>query len=341
MLRFLIYTFFFFFFTNHLLAQYLHDPAEIIRIMDKSKIQYVLDTLPLELEKKEYPLVEETWLAIETPEGIVLEQQDTSLSSQAKKNYAKGMKAYEKANYEKAISFCKKALADHPTNLELMKRIGRSYDAWNNNETAKYWYQQAIDFSFIDFEAHYLIAHLYQLDENQDKAIYHISLAHLLNRNHKGILKALKEIYAHFGIEFKEWTLEPIYTISKKENNQIRISAEAIPWRAYANCKAVWQFESAYSDKMKSLSKATVSLIEEKECLLNALIAYEKLKTEKDKYPELKCLSEVLIQRKVDDYILYEVSALSNPTALILLPKEKLEHLISYLLSYHVKNYEN
>ena len=340
MFRTLTYITFFFFWANNLSAQFLHDPTEINRIMENSKIQYVLDSLPFQTENKIYPLVEKDWMAVTTANGIILEKQDSTLSENAEKFYQKGMKAYQKANYEKAISFYKKALVDHPTSAKLMKRIGRSYDARNNNKAAMNWYQQVIDRNFIDFEAHFLIAYSYQQNNNQDKAIYHITLAHLLNRNNKAILKALKEIYLSFGIEYDEWILAPVYKISKT-GNKVQISAQEIPWRSYANCKAIWQYEPDYRDKMKSLSKEKDSIIEEKECLLNALIAFEKKGINKSNYPALKTLSKILAQRKVNNYLLYEVNALLYPTELIKLPKEKLENLIEYILTYHIKNYEN
>ena len=76
--------------------------------------------------------------------------------------------------------------------------------------------------------------------------------------------------------------------------------------------------------------------IEEKECLLNALLSYEELETGKEAYPLLAYLGVSLENEMVDDFILYEIKSRENPTMMSLLPKDRLQKVMTYLTTIRV-----
>jgi len=318
-------------------AQYLHTPEEMSRIMNQSQLSYIIDTLDQTKSNTIFPLMEKGWWAIATPEGIELEMREEVRGGKLAQLYKKGQKFYKKSKYLKAISFCEKAHNLAPSDIEIIKRIGRSYDAIKKVEVAGTWYQKALELNPIDFEAHYLLAEVYAHTNDKELAIYHSTMAHVLNRNHPELFKSFKAIYQQFGVNYHAWDFTPDYNLTKVDPNNIKVSSEKLPWVAYANCKAIWEYEPGYREKMQTLSNAPSSITEEKECLLNVLIAYEKMSGDKSSFPELTTLSFVVPDRMVDYFILYEIESRRTPTIISQLPEKKIKKLIEYVSSYRAK----
>ena len=330
---------FIFFFSLSANAQYLHTPEEMLRIVDDSSLRYIIDTLEQTKSNSSSPIIQKGWFAKPISEGIQLDLNEGIKNRKANQDYKKAMQYYERQNYNKTITWAKKAMKSAPSNIEIMKRIGRSYGATGALETAAYWYEMVLEINYIDFEAHFLLANIFHELVRRDgsgekeKAIKHITLAHILNRNQTDILNSLKEIYNSVGINYKEWQFNPQYTISKQDNQEIHIAYKDSPWLAYGTCKAVWEYEPGYKEKMKNISSAPQLITEEKECLLNALIAYENMEGDKSQFPEFEMLALALKNRTVDDFILYEILSPKQPLEISKLPKEKLEKLANYVSS--------
>ncbi|MEL6924093.1 MAG: hypothetical protein AAFO94_08600 [Bacteroidota bacterium] len=315
-------------------AQYLHTPEEMSRIMEQSQLRYIIDTLSQAKSNKQFPLIEKGWWAVPTMEGIQLERREEQATGKAAADYEKGIRFYQKEKYQKAIELCEKAHNHAPGDTEIVKRIGRAYVAIEKIEVAATWFEKALELNRIDFEAHFLLADVYTRNQTRGKALYHITMAHLLNRNHPDIYRQLLYVYKEFDQPFGKWYFAPSYHLTKVDDKDIRIVSDTEPWTAYANCKAVWQYEPGYREKMKNLSSAPSEKTEEKECLLNTLIAYEKLTSDKSIYPELATLARAVPDQKVDFFILYEIESRAEPLLVHQLAPEQLEALANYVMHY-------
>jgi len=87
---------------------------------------------------------------------------------------------------------------------------------------------------------------------------------------------------------------------------------------------------------MMNFSNIDITKVEEKECLLNALLSYEQMETGKEDFPLLAYLGVSLENEMVDDFILYEIKSREDPTMMSLLPKERLHKVMKYLMTIRV-----
>ena len=65
--------------------------------------------------------------------------------------------------------------------------------------------------------------------------------------------------------------------------------------------------------QMKGISDQSTAAIQQKECLLNALISYKELPADQQSYPALNALSVALSSGKVDDFIFYAILTREDP----------------------------
>jgi len=87
---------------------------------------------------------------------------------------------------------------------------------------------------------------------------------------------------------------------------------------------------------MMNFANIELPKVEEKECLLNALLSYEQMERGKEEYPLLAYLGVSLENKMVDDFILYEIKSRKDPTMMSLLPKERLVEVMNYLTTIRV-----
>lgn len=321
-----------------IIAQSLHMPAEIQQLMANSTFSYQLDSTikHIVLEKEKFPIIEKGWQVITTNEGIQLKQSLIQTDETSEKYRKKAKDYLENKKYSKAIKLYNKALAHQPDNIELMKSLGKAYQANKKEQTAIGWYIKVIEQNHVDFEAHLQLAICFDLDNRMDLALKHITLAHIFNRNDLDILQILQKIYAKSGLTYEQWTLEPQYQIQKTIDGKILIQYQEKPWCAYASCKAVWENEANYRKEMEQMSASSASIIQEKECLFNALIEYERLESGKENFPALANLALALLNKKVNNYVLYEILSKRDPLLIYSLNNSQLEELIHYLLTIRV-----
>lgn len=322
-------------------AQYLHTPKEMERIMLQSNLNYDLDSSLSRTQLPAFPVLKNVWIARNSATGMELIKSPRSFSKKYEKAFDKGIKAFDRGRYNEAIDQCQKALLYESDRPACYKCIGRSYLAKKDFVMAAHWLNEAIEFNFIDFEAHRLLAEAYDAQRAFGKAVRHITLAHLYNRNQMEILDELKAIYRRSGLEYNSWEFRPIFFVSKDVEDRVTVYYKNGPWKAYANCKAVWMFEPGYREKMQELADVDNRIIEEKECLLNALISYEQLEQDKTEFPELAFLSLSLSRQMVDDYIVYEILSRANPLLVSKLSIEKVDRLAEYVLTVRTNKLKN
>jgi len=327
---------FFLLFCFYMYGQRLHTPSEVQQYMEKSSINFSFDTLTEEFTSKGLTLVEEGYFLIITDSGFELEKREFTLSPKAKKYIAKAKKFERRKKVAKSIKFLKRAHDMHPENMRVMKYLGSLYLENNQAERSISLLENVVEINDIDFEAHSLLAVAYHKTGQKKNALKQISLAHLLNRNHKKIIEILKVIYLENGLPYSDYVFEPKYKIDTQDTLNISIQANEIPWKAYAACKTLWMYDSEYKKGMMNFSNIDITKVEEKECLLNALLSYEQMETGKEDYPLLEYLGASLEKEMVNDFILYEIKSRENPMMMSLLSKERLESVAKYLMSIRV-----
>ena len=317
-------------------AQQLHTPQEVEQYMKKSTIQYQMDSLYVELEMISFPLIEKGNFLEKTEKGIQIKKQEFSLNKKTKRFYKKAQKAVAKDKYGKAIKFYSKAIEAQPDQLQLMNELANFY--WENGdmENVVFWAKRGVELNPIDFEAHARLALAYQNLGKKTEALDHIIAAHLNNRNHPKVIEVLQSIFAENGMNFQDYIFQPEYKIENKDATKISIQANFEPWKSYAACKALWQNEDDYRAEMNHFGNATISSIEQKECLLNALIGYGNMKKGKEDFPIFDILEKSLQHQMIDDFIFYEIKLREDPTLIYFLPKEKKQRIVRYLKTIRV-----
>ncbi|MEM6964022.1 MAG: hypothetical protein AAF573_04585, partial [Bacteroidota bacterium] len=317
------------------IAQQLRMPDEIEQYMKKSAIQYQMESLTTLLQPISLPLVEKGLSIKNTDEGTRLEKENKVLSKKAQKLVKKAEKAEAKNNYSKALKYYKKALKADPHHTKILNELSSLYWTQDALEEVIFYAKKIVEQNPINFEAHARLALAYQKLEKSDLALEHIHLAHLYNRNHKKVIQIMKSIYVDNGMVYRDFVFNPQYKIENKDG-RIAVQANDVPWKTYAACQALWENDTTYRDQMRYLSNIETKEIQQKECLLNALIGYERMEGGKEKFPALKVLGTSLRYRMVDDFVLYEITLRKNPNLIFILTEEKKQRLIRYMTSVRV-----
>ncbi len=318
------------------IAQQLHTPSEVQQYMEKSTIQYNLDSLSVTFDEVSLPIVEKGYYLTANKHGIQLEKKQFPISKKIKGLYKKAHKAKKKNNLPKSIDYYLKALKKAPEHPILIAELANIYWKKDDIENVIFWAKKGIELNPIDFESHTLLAMAYQKINNYELALEHITLAHLYNRNHKKTIEILKSIYMMNGMTYTDFVFFPKYKIESKDSTVVSIQANESPWKSYATCKALWQYEEKYKEGMGHIANTNNETIEQKECLLNALISYERMETGKEDFPEFKILGNSLRNRMVNDFILYEIELRESPLKIYLLPQTKIQRIMRYLISVRV-----
>ncbi len=326
------------FFTSYFsYSQQLHTPDQLLEIIEKSKITYEIDSLANGIAPKSYPIIESGLQIVRNGEKSALVSSKIGTSKEYEKYQKKANKLIAKRKYSKVILIYEKLLNNDPDNLELKKKLADLYQKDESLDKAEETYSTILEKNPIDFENLSSLSFFYQKKGEKDKAIRYGIRAHLMNRNDEELKNGLERVLLENGFTYLDWEFRPNYALDK-QRGVVNIKFAGNPWLAYGVCKAVWENETEYVEQMKTVSDAPVAEIEEKECLLNALLTYNSLKTEKINYPELKGLALALSSKMINRYIVYEIEARENPKMLLTLSDDRIEELIEYFLKVHVSN---
>lgn len=317
-------------------GQKLHTPTEIYLMMEKSTIQYHQDSLFDQNPITDFPQIEEGWQKDLATGELRSPGSKVGTNKESKKYQSKGNKFFRKGQFAKASVNYKKALAAEKgfAKAYIRKQLSRSYLQSGKNLDAGSTLKPLLRSHQSDFGLHLLLAEIYHQSQQKKQATKHILLAHLLNRNDRAIQKRMIELLEHNHKTFQEWTFNPQYGLSTT-GKTVQISYKDAPWQAYGSCRAVWQNEPQYAEQMSRISNEPREAIEEKECLLNALIAFEQQVVNKNRFPEFKHLSQALVNNEINQFILYEITSRKNPMVLCQMNEEELEKILTYVVKYH------
>jgi tetratricopeptide (TPR) repeat protein len=320
-------------------AQYLHTPDQIQSLQKESSLQYQLDTTLTLTKESTLPVLSFVYETLVSPDKSPVEMATCDLSKKALKHLKKANAFFKQEKYAAALenydlvrNTCKDPF--------VLLRLALCYQHIQASTNAIGIYNYLLEVDSTNAYLYYQLANCYSQQEDYHTAARLITLAHLYNRNNMTYQEAMSVIFQKLNWKFRHLDFEPLYSI-QKEADRVTIIASASPWIAYASCKAVWTYEPDYRQKMKTISSEDLRIIEEKECLLNALVTFESLDVvEKIEYAGLYTLSKALPDKRVNDFIMYEISLRQHPEISQQLSQDRINLLVDYVYTYRVKKVE-
>ena len=319
------------------LAQHLHTPSELFALMEKSSIQYEEDSLFHISATVASAKIQEGWQRNGTTGELQAPSSDFETSVDSGKYQNKADKYFSKSQFSKAAANYSNAIEENKgkINADLQKKLCRTFLQIEKTLDAGEALIPLMETHQPDFGLHLLLAQIYQQSQQKDLAIKHITLAHLLNRNELKLLERLEQIYEENGLHFHKWNFDPQYQVRPNKKGGVLVAYRDSPWRAYGVCRAVWENEPEYAERMGRISTEPQKMIEQKECLLNALIAFEKPGIDQNQFPEFQCLAKALPNNDLNSFILYEIDARQNPMLLCQMETAELMNILDFVKKYH------
>jgi tetratricopeptide (TPR) repeat protein len=316
-------------------AQNLHAPSEVAYIMQQSKLVYVKKTLtePIDLSPKSLP----SGLPVAQGDSATVRPYPLPASAAYRKYKQKGETRLAKRDWQKAIKYFKKALAKVPDDVPALSILGQAQAKAGDWASAARSVEAALALNYHDHNLHMQLYEILGHKVKSKEALEQLTLAHLLNRAEARGQQQLANAYAESGYRHIAWAFVPQYALAQRADT-IYIMATN-DWGHYAAVQALWQYEPGYAEKMRQISNEPLSIIREKEALINAAISYEQSKKKGGPaLPEMETLLRAVKEKRFDDFIQYELVAPKHPEAMLLLSKERLAQLVDYLMDFRDQN---
>ncbi|MEM7040530.1 MAG: hypothetical protein AAF570_26440 [Bacteroidota bacterium] len=315
-------------------AQRLHSPAELIEIMQESRMAYVIEMTERQVaDAQRGPANTEFTRQILKDNRVKIE--DYPVDDEVVEFLNAGAELLEAGDLEAARSKYMELHEKHPDFSVPMTYIGLTYTRQEFYSEAEIWFEKAVEANYMDYLAHWWRAENYLLAKELGHAASEIALAWVLNRNHEALPEAVQRIFKAAKLKFQPMDFEPNYRL-QNAGNEVRMTFSE-DWMMYAVCKALWRYEPGYRKKMGG-GDPEFNLMEEKECLLNLLLAHHK--TNGKKKSKLKSVN--ILQRAVDgqfinEYIFFEVWLPQEPLIIFAQPRAAVELMAKYLIEIRGK----
>ncbi len=321
-------------------GQKYHVPAEILKILEESKISYEISTLELpEVEVVKYPPQLDHGLFLKkNSDGthtISTYDEEYGGNKEYLDTFKAAEKAYDEHQFSQARELYFKVLSVAPASSQVMTFIGQVYGHEGNDSLAEVWYRKAIEANYFDYMAHWFLADLCQDAGRKDEAMAEILVAQILNRNNPRLADSMERILKGSGMTYREWEFVPRYEVKDLGNNKasVKYDANRPEWMAYALCKALWQIEPGYRDSMVKGTQEHPLMIEEKECVVNTLIGIQNSKRE-TKDPALQVAQKALDEKMFSEFLVYEVILPRYPRFAFNLSKTYFESVAKYVVKF-------
>ena len=312
-------------------GQFLHTPEEMEEIVTNNPAKYILQ----ETDNLGPEAFANCRQAINTPKvktvAAKFNLENQTISKAEKKKLRKRNKKIAK-------------LLSKGLDQSLTTELYENYYLLGNYDQALFYKLQSEEKPAFNFENEYFLAKTYFNIGKPKVALDHIFHAKILMPySHQEytmedeqlvedllhqILKANKKSYQDWGLQFS-------YCVTNRDNKTY-ISFKSQPWKTYAICKTVWQEDGQHKSKMATISDQASWLVEEKECLLNALVSYLRHEEHNPEYEGLQQLALALENNYVGDFIQYEAFAaryLPNPDGQP--SPEQIKEMMAYFMSVH------
>lgn len=325
-------------------GQTFHSPAEIRRIMENSPLIYSVTILD---SNDQTPA--DTYVRKLIDHGAYLAPDSTghrkfgSYKQQLQKDpdaaplYAATEAHFLAGDMEKAREGYSTLLERYPDNALLLTYLGQTWQKSDDDGKAKDCFLRALELNPHDFMAHWLLAGLYGNENELEKAVEHITTAHLLNRNNPLILLTLKYIYGRNGTPYDDWEFLPRYALTWKsgDEREVAIDSAEAAWMIYAFCQALWEFEPGYSMDMMQNTSGTASTVREMESLLVTAEYARILYTEENCPVFLARLQEASQNGDLELFAVYEIFMRRTPEVGMLMNTTYRDKIRDFIRKYH------
>ena len=310
----------------------IHTPAEILQIMEDSQISYTLSSgnfTPTDFSKNVlrtsfYRTQNESGYEVKTfePEGKAKEMFDKAEELFADYDFTGARKAYQDA------------LAIDPSLYVAITYIGETYLYEKDYTSAVLWFEQAIEANYIDYLAHWGLAHACIYTGELKRALKEITITKILDRNNQNINSMFNGIYKLNKVNYTDWYLDPLFSLSTdydedREKDIVEIKFHE-DWLAYALVYAVWKYEPGYAESMNNNE-----MLKEKEALFCTYTGYNKKKLKKSL--PLRMFEMAAHEGVVDPYIIYDGFLPYNPSIALYLDKGDIEVIADYVIKVRSK----
>jgi tetratricopeptide (TPR) repeat protein len=321
------------FFYSYGFSQKLHSPAEILKMMEASKLAYNVKVLETEIKCTDYSTKLNYHDSYRVKKDNLLTTKVINPNNKARPLFEKAEGFLHNNKLDSALTYYKQTIEADSMLLTVITYVGQIYGMKKDYETAVKWYKLAIKKNYIDYMAHWFLADCYLNLNDLKNAVNEITIAQILNRNNPRIKKSMFTIFEKVKRNTNDWCFNPQYELNKKSDGTIDISISD-KWAGYAMAKALWTFEPGYKESMGGNSN-TYSMTEDKECLLSLVLSNEGVNVKND--PQLSVLREALENKHIISYIIYEILLPKMPSAAYQLPEETILEIKDYVLNFRHK----
>lgn len=309
-------------------AQEFHTPADLVRIMDKSRMRYVVEVTDEALVPVREPRLNDVMIRSEVRDGergigryAFAQGADTLFDA--------GERAFLEDDLYNARAYYLLALERMPDFAPAETFIGQTFMLQDLYKEAESWLEKAIDHNPSGYLARWFLADIHSKHGRHEEAVEQISTAYVLNRNNPRILEAMKRIYKAAGLKYQDFEFDPNYVV-EKEGKEVRIRFSE-DWMMYAFCKALWQHEPGYQMEMGG-GRGEFNMLEEKECILNLAMGHEAtIGRKKSKNPAINALLRAMDHAMINEFIFLEVWLRKEPLIIYTQPPEAIASLVQYV----------
>lgn len=310
----------------------IHTPAEIIKIIEDSPISYTLvsgNFSPTDFSKKVlrttfYRTQNDSAYEVKTfePEGKAKELFDQAEELFSDYDFTGARKAYQDA------------LAIDPNLYVAITYIGETYLYEKDYTSAVLWFEQAIEANYIDYLAHWGLAHACIYTGELKRALKEITITKILDRNNQNINAMFNSIYKMNKVNYTDWYLDPLFSISTdydedRDKDIVKIKFHE-DWLAYALVYAVWEYEEGYAESM-----GNNQFLREKEAIFCTFAGYNKKQLKKS--PAIRMFELAAHEGVIDPYIVYDAFLPYNPSIALYLEKKDIEAIADYVINIRSK----
>jgi len=312
-------------------SQKFHYPEEISKLIANSKLSYNVNAINKPIVCKEYSgrLNVNNFYRVSTATG--LSTRPYTLNEKAKPIYDKAEAFFKTRNVDSALMYYKLTLAADSTIFNVMTYIGQIYEKRIDLDSAMFWYKKAISKNYIDYMAHWFLADAYLARNDMKNAVDEIVIARILNRNNPRLKESMINIFDKDQRNKEDWSFNPQVEIIKTADDKITVSYNE-NWIHYAMVKALWAYEPGYRESMGG-KKDQYSMLEDQESLICMIFGQDIAKTQTKKDTQLTILKTAAQNKRLNEYILYEILLPQNPIVAYQLPEKTILSIKDYILS--------
>jgi hypothetical protein len=308
-------------------AQNLRSPADLFKIIEKSVKTYAIEELktPIALPDRSGNIVLPGFYKKTDPNGSFSILQ-YSPNPESKAFFDKAEAFFAKEEMDSAMVYYQRSYDADNAYLQPLVYIGQINGIRKNNAAAIASYTKVLEKNPIDYMAHWFLADILNRENETDKALQEIVLAHILNRNNKRIHAAVERILKPAGLTWNDWAFNPQYQL-EGEGNTIALRYTGV-WLGYAIGKAVQRYE----DKQPEDGRQEDVVGKEKECIIGLAIGLTGDDVKKQVKDEFALLTKAIDKKMIDEFILYEIILPQYPQVARQLPQALLNNIRNYLI---------